>query len=169
MVLWYAQNKKNMFLQEPQMEAVKSHLISLVKEKRALWVNNHNSYKNKALKTNDWQSIFEKMKVCALRIIFSSLSLTVKLQDKYGDFLKKHKKSSPEDMRKMWHSLRDYYRTLLHKVSGPGTSGKGANGKIPQNHNFVIVLWCLQKKSFISQIILNGHTSAKWSFFGQPS
>ena len=102
---------------------MKGHLIALVKEKRGLWSTNESVYKNKRIKTNDWQCVYEKMK------------------EKYGDpLVKKHKMSSPDDIRKMWHSLRNYYRILLKKVSGPGTSGKGATGKLSNSHKFVIIL-----------------------------
>ena len=101
---------------------MKGQLVYLVKERRGLWTSNQNFYKNKTMKTNDWQAVYDKMR------------------DKYGALLTKHKLSTPEDMKKLWLSMRNYYRTLLKKVSGPGTSGKGAMGKPTQCYKNVIVL-----------------------------
>ena len=64
------------------------------------------------MKINDWQSVHERMK------------------EKYeGDLLNKHKMSTPDEIKKLWLSLKNYYRTLLRRVSGPGSSGRGASGK----------------------------------------
>ena len=101
-----------MSFQNPQHQAMKGHLISLVQEKRGLWTTNKNYYRNKMLKINDWQSVFEKMK------------------EKYSaDLLNKNKMSNTEEIKKLWLSMKNYYRTLLRGIKGPGSSGKGASGK----------------------------------------
>lgn len=148
-------------MQEPQLEAMKGHLIALVKDKRALWSSGENFYKNKAIKTNDWQSVYEKMK------------------EKYGGLINKHKMSTPDEIRKMWHSLRNYYRINLRKVSGPGTSGKGATGKVTNCHKIVIILGCTKKTPFfirLSQmdplpsngVSSSNHTRPRWSVLIGP-
>ena len=51
---------------------MKGYLISLIKEKRGLWTSNKNYYRNKTMKTNDWQSVTEKM-------IVSNRDIVIKL------------------------------------------------------------------------------------------
>ena len=50
-------------------------------------------------------------------------------QEKYGGFVDTYKMSTSPEIQKVWASLRNYYRILLKKITGPGTSGNGANGK----------------------------------------
>lgn len=68
-VMHLCEEKIKKYFQGPQLRAMKGHLISLIREKRGLWTTNKNFYRNKMMKTNDWQSVCEKMKVRNFHIV----------------------------------------------------------------------------------------------------